>query len=72
MIKSVKFSKEVKTYSIGQKNTINTKKFSFCSLVNDDNDNDNDFESNFDLNNIIWGVGQRDMIGISWADACGA
>jgi hypothetical protein len=22
----------------------------------------------YDLNNIIWGVGQKDMIGVSWGD----
>ena len=75
MVKSVRFGKDVKSYSIGQKNTMHTKKFSFCSLIVDDNDELNGtsvFELNFDLNNIIWGVGQRDMLGISWADACGA
>lgn len=77
MLKSVNFGKDVKSYSIGQKNTMDTKKFSFCSLVIEDDDDvgfneANVVELNFDLNNIIWGVGQRDMIGISWADACGA
>jgi hypothetical protein len=25
---------------------------------------------NYDLDNIIWGVGQKDMIGVLWADVC--
>lgn len=74
MIKSVTFDKDVKSYSIGQKNTLQTKKFSFCSLVVDDEDIDASQELEFhcDIDNIIWGIGQRDMIGISWADVCGA
>ena len=74
MIKSVTFDKDVKSYSIGQKNTLQTKKFSFCSLVVDDEyiDPSQELEFHCDIDNIIWGIGQRDMIGISWADVCGA
>lgn len=74
MIKSVKFGKDVKSYSIGQKNTLQTNKFSFCSLVIDDEiiNDSYDMEFDFNIDNIIWGVGQRDMIGVTWADVCGA
>jgi hypothetical protein len=72
-IKSVKFGKDVKSYSLGQKNTLYTNKFSFCDFVIDNEDNAS-YELEFDscIDNIIWGIGQRDMIGIMWADACGA
>jgi hypothetical protein len=72
-IKSVKFGKDVKSYSVAQKNTLHTNKFSLCDFVIDDEDNVSyELEFDFCINNIIWGVGQRDMVGISWADACGA
>ena len=35
--------------------------FDECQECNDDG-------MVYDLNNIIWGVGQKDMIGVSWGD----
>jgi len=63
-IKSVKFGKDVKSYSACQSHT---NKFDFCLLAIEDVSHD-DFEVDFD--NIILGVGLRDMIGVSWADVC--
>ena len=39
----------------------------------DDSDNNNHQDYGFlDLDDIIWGVGLKSMIGVSWADECGA
>lgn len=45
-----------------------TNQFNLLCEDSDDSDN-NDF---LDLNDIIWGVGFKSMIGVSWADECGA
>ena len=75
-IKSVKFGKDVKSYSLGQKNT---NRFSFCNFVIEDDYIANDIDEvknfdgideEFDLTTIVWGVGHYDMIGILWVDAC--
>lgn len=36
----------------------------------DECDECDDYFMNYDLDNIIWGVGQKDMIGVLWADVC--
>ena len=67
-LKSVRFGKDVKSYSLGQ--------VSFCVLAIDDfgdnicHDIDDDIFCG-GLDNIVWGVGFIDMIGVMWADHCG-
>lgn len=65
--KNVAFHNDVKSYSISQKYTYNPSLFSYLKDENDTIDNDETCLE-FDLTNIIWGVGHRDLIGVSWAD----
>ena len=53
-------------------NNKNTIAFSngFNALVQDDKPSYDD--DDYDVNNIIWGVGSKGLRGIKWADACGA
>lgn len=75
-IKAVRFEKDIKSYSIGQNHCVKQNyslESLFCSLVVDDDyvaDYEDSYED-FDINDIIWGVGHRSMINVSWADACG-
>ena len=41
--------------------------FDQCDECDDEYDDDCMI---YDINNIIWGVGQKDMIGVKWADVC--
>ena len=33
-------------------------------------DNDNKYEFNYDMNDMVWGVGLKSLRNVSWADAC--
>lgn len=76
-IKSVKFGKDVKSYSLVQKNINTTNRFSFCDFdidydheIDDDDKKFDGIDEEFDLTSIVWGVGHYDMIGVLWVDAC--
>ena len=61
--KVVKFSKGTKLGVITNNNIFN----SLCIEIDDDAENYSSLEIPT-LNDIIWGVGFRSMIGVSWAD----
>ena len=67
-IKSVNFGKDVKSYSVGQ--TFTKPMISFCSLAVEDDSDDEECDIEFSLDNIVWGVGHRDMIDVRWSDYC--
>ena len=44
--------------------------FSYFDQCDECDDESNDDCMIYDIKNIIWGVGQKDMIGVKWADVC--
>ena len=44
----------------------------FTLLCEDSHDMNYNQEDDGDVDDIIWGVGLKSMIGVSWADECGA
>ena len=76
--KVVSFDQTVKNISkeIPCLKTLYNYNNTFAVLCDDDTSDDNQeyspFDMIYDLDDIIWGVGQKSMIGVSWADACGA
>ena len=70
-IACVSFDDQVKPpVKINAKSKSNLNIYNYLDQWDECDDGCNDNCMNYDLDNIIWGVGQKDMIDVLWADVC--